>query len=84
MAKRPSLLTMTRPKPAESTRAQPAAAAPRGEEGREADHAMTLRLPKSMVRDLKLRSIDEERPVSEIVRDAIKRYIRAVGGAAAH
>jgi predicted DNA-binding protein len=45
---------------------------------------MTLRLPRSMMRDLKLRAIDEERPVSEIVREAIARYIHAVGGAAAH
>jgi hypothetical protein len=45
----------------------------------EATKGNTVRLPISLWRDLKLQSIDEERPVSAIVRDAILAYLNAKG-----
>lgn len=38
-------------------------------------HAMTLRIPKATSRALKMRAIDEDRPVTDIVRDAIDAYL---------
>ena len=37
--------------------------------------AQTIRLPADLWRSLKLRAVDEERPMSEIVRDAIQGYL---------
>jgi predicted transcriptional regulator len=42
---------------------------------------MTLRLSKDLMRSLKLAAINEERPASEIIRDAIRAYLRNAGGA---
>lgn len=38
-------------------------------------HAMTLRIPKATSKALKMRAIDEERPVTDLVRDAIDDYL---------
>lgn len=38
--------------------------------------AQTIRLPTSLWRALKHRAIDEERPMSEIIRDALNAYLK--------
>jgi hypothetical protein len=37
--------------------------------------AQTVRLPASLWRKLKIRAVDEERPMSEIIRDALHGYL---------
>lgn len=39
--------------------------------------AQTVRLPASLWRQLKIRAVDEERPMSEIIRDALQAYLSA-------
>lgn len=88
---RPSLDAMRRPKPGGAPPAASAAVAdappergadrrPPGEGARD-ERAMTLRLSKDLMRSLKLAAINEERPVSEIIRDAIRAYLKSAGGA---
>ena len=81
--KRPSLDALRRQKPGH---APSAAGADAGAEGgarpKRADEdvrAMTLRLPRDLMRSLKLATINEERPASEFVRDALRAYLRNAG-----
>ncbi len=90
---RPSLDTLRRPKPGAAPAAgaadgDPAEGGPRPQAGRAGadaaprdERAMTLRLSKDLMRSLKLAAINEERPASEIIRDAIRAYLRNAGGA---
>lgn len=41
--------------------------------------ALTLRLPMSVYRRLRKHAFDQERPISELVRDAIDSYLRGMG-----
>ncbi|WP_430912281.1 ribbon-helix-helix protein, CopG family [Methylobacterium sp. sgz302541] len=43
--------------------------------------AQTVRLPSDLWRRLKIRAVDEERPMSEIIRDALEDYLSAPGPA---
>lgn len=91
---RPSLDALRRPKPGGAPPAASAAADAGGDalvergadrrppgEGARDERAMTLRLSKDLMRSLKLAAINEERPVSEIIRDAIRAYLKSAGGA---
>lgn len=41
--------------------------------------AQTVRLPSDLWRRLKIRAVDEERPMSEIIRDALQGYLSVAG-----
>ena len=71
--KRPSLADLTRSKktqPNKPSSDEPPPIKP-----------MTLRLPKSTWKDLKLRTIDEERSMHAIILDAIALYLEKNSGA---
>lgn len=91
-ASRPSLSTMRRPKPGsdapeatlEETKRRNGKqkGKPETEVASETEdvRAMTLRLPRELMKSLKLVSINEERSVSDIIRDAVRQYLRSTGG----
>jgi hypothetical protein len=47
-----------------------------GADGKDPPKAQTIRLPTSLWRALKHRAVDEERPMSEIIRDAVNQYLQ--------
>ncbi len=91
MSKRPSLAGLARPKPIAGAPAAPPARtsdAPRaparanaapsaGGMGTAEDdmHSMTVRISKATSKALKIRAIDEERSVVDLIRDAIDTYL---------
>ena len=48
---------------------------PSASNAREEPKAQTIRLPPELWRQLKYRAIDEERPMSELIRNAIQAYL---------
>jgi hypothetical protein len=77
-AARPSITDIRRAKPQAQSPAR--AAAPQRKEPDPNVWAITLRFTTAMMRDLKLRAMDERRHVSEIVREAVTDYLGKVGG----
>ena len=81
--KRPSLDALRRQKPGRTPTDSAADAGDQGEaKPKRADEdtrAMTLRLPRDLMRSLKLATINEERSASAIVRDALRAYLRSAG-----
>jgi hypothetical protein len=75
---RPSLSVIRRAKPQAQPQAK--ATAPPKKSPDPDVWAITLRFTTAMMRDLKLRAMDERRHVSEIVRDAVTEYLRQAGG----
>jgi len=64
------------PGPAGASRRAPASPSVPAVPPEEDMHALTVRIPKPTSKALKIRAMDEERPVVALIRDAIDDYLR--------
>lgn len=72
---RASLKSMKRPKGGAVSQEKVEQPSPVANSGKKDEHAMTLRMPKTMAKALKMRAIDEDSNMTEIILRAVEREL---------